>query len=104
MLKQTLIATAAIALAAVPAFASYHHSNGGSFTIDSFNTKTVTVTKAEVNNTAEVNNMVFTASNTGLNYTSANGGVNTADTTSGEAEKGGTTGDTTGASMLGGAA
>jgi len=79
MLKQTLIAVAAVAIAAVPAFASWHHSStscggdgscGGSYDY----TKTVTVTKAEVNNVATVDNYVFTGANSGLNEQSATGG------------------------------
>ena len=105
MLKQTLIAGAALALAAVPAFAHSHHSSGGTMNFDSFNTstKTITVTKADIQNQAEVNNMVFTNANTGFNYTSVNGGTTFGgETESGNASKGGTTGDTNGGSTTGG--
>lgn len=98
MLKQALIAGVAVAFAAVPAFAW-----GGNF--HSFNTKTVTVTKAHVYNNANVTNTTVTVANTGLNFTGSNGGTNNANTTSGKAEDGGHYGGITGgAQYQGGAA
>lgn len=124
MLKQTILATAALAFAVVPAFA--HHSSGGTNYWDSFNTstenKTITVTKAEVNNSADISNDVYTGANTGFNYTSTKGGSTSSTTTamtgnvsgdtssgnasgdasSGDATGGNTGGDATAASLTGG--
>ena len=85
-----IAATAAIVLAiATPAFASSH--------------KTVTVTKVKVENTAHVENNVATVSNSGLNQNNVSGGKTVGgDTHSGNASKGGETGDTTGGATIGG--
>lgn len=119
MIKQTLLATAALALAAVPAFA---HS--GTMNMDSFNTTTTDITSlsADVSNSADITNNVYTISNTGLNSTSTNGGDTSSLTnamtgdasgnttagdghnyaTGGDAMGGNTSGDATAASLTGG--
>lgn len=91
MLKQTLIAGAALLLAAAPALA-FHHS--GNYT------KTVTV--AHVDNTATVTNNVYSVSNTGLNFTGSNGGTTQANVTTGETERA-HGGNVTGGTAMGGA-
>lgn len=100
LIKKVAITAAAGAIMLASAAGAFAHHGGTSTEYNhSFNTstKTVTVTKADIHNDAHVSNMVFTAANTGLNDTTVSGGATTANTTSGEAEKGGTSGATGGA-------
>lgn len=88
MLKQTLIAGAALALAAVPAFA------WGGFTVN------------HVSNHAYVHNTTVTVANTGLNFTGTTNNGNTtgnANVTTGETEHVGHTGSVNGGLVSGGA-
>lgn len=99
------VAAGAIMLSSAAGVLAFHHSSGGTNTIGSYNQKTVTVTKATVDNHAFVSNDVVTVAKTGGNTSTVMGGnaLSLTKATTGEAEGSTTGGSANGYSTGGGA-